>query len=292
MTDVLQDLGDRVKALGNDWTKYSVVGSFVLYVVGYLTLRFHLTALGVGTDLAVLDERYLFTGARFAVYLVAAIPSVLLMAAPVALIVWALSEVATVRRTFMRWWLAQPVALGVFGVIFAVLAIQLVMRQCFAIANLLLAPTQPIQPSWLAGLLLDDRLLPLYFSALVAACAVPLIILAALRTVDGRGSLTIVKGLLGFLAAVQVLLLPINYGVLIVDKTLPRVAAVGDTPMAGADEAWLVWEGKDGVTYLVRSANATRTLLTIPRSEIKRTAIVGFDRIVPALAERDKARKP
>ena len=166
------------------------------------------------------------------------------------------------------------------------------MRQCFAIANLLLAPAQPIQPSWLVELLLDDRLMPLYFSALVAACAVPLIILAALRSVDGRGSLTIVKGLLGFLAAAQVLLLPINYGVLIVDKTLPRVAAVGDRPMAGADEAWLVWEGKDGVTYLVRSGNATRTLLTIPRSEIKRTEIVGFDRIVPALAERDKARKP
>ncbi len=292
MTDVLQDLTDRVKALGSDWTKYSVVGSFVLYVVGYLALRFHLTAIGVGTNLAVLDERYLFTGARFAVYLVAAVPSVLLMAAPVAIAAWALWKVGNVRRTITRWWLAEPAAFGVAGIVFAVLAIQLVMRQCFAIANLLLAPTQPMQPSWLVGLLLDDRLMPLYFSALVAACAVPLIILAALRHVDGRGSMTVVKGLLAFLAAVQVLLLPINYGVLIVDKTLPRVASTGDKALNGGDEAWLVWEGKDGVTYLVRSAAATRTLLTLPRSEIKRTEIVGFDRIVPALAERDKARKP
>ena len=256
MTDVLQDLAERVRAVGSDWTKYSVVGSFVLYVVGYLALRFHLTAIGVGTDLAVLDERYLFTGARFAVYVVAAVPSVLLMAMPFALGAWGLWKVASVRRTVTRWWLAAPAAFGVAGIIFAVLAIQLVMRQCFTIANLLLAP-QPMQPSWLVGLLLDDRLMPLYFSALVAACAVPLIILAALRHVDGRGSMTIVKGLLAFLAAVQVLLLPINYGVLIVDKTLPRVAAVGDKPLTSGDEAWLVWEGKDGVTYLVRSATAT-----------------------------------
>jgi hypothetical protein len=292
VTDVLQDLADRVKALGSDWTKYSVVGSFVLYVVGYLALRFHLTAIGVGTDLAVLDERYLFTGARFAVYVVAAVPSVLLMAMPFALGAWALWKVASVRRTVTRWWLAEPAAFGVAGIIFAVLAIQLVMRQCFTIANLLLAPPQPMQPSWLVGLLLDDRLMPLYFSALVAACAVPLVILAALRQVDGLASLTMIKGLLAFLAAVQLLLLPINYGVLVVDKTLPRVTTTGDKPLNGGDEAWLVWEGKDGVTYLVRSATGTRTLLTLPRSEIKRTEIIGFDRIVPALADRDKARRP
>jgi hypothetical protein len=291
VTDVLQDLAERVKALGGDWTKYTVVGSFVLYVLGYLALRFHLTAIGVGTDLAVLDERYLFTGARFVVYLVAAVPSVLLMTMPFAIAGWALWKSTGVRRTVTRWWLAAPAAFGVAGIVFAILAIQLVMRQCFTIANLLLAP-QAMQPSWIVGLLLDDHLMPLYFSALVAACAVPLIILAALRQVDERGSMAIVKGLLAFLAAVQVLLLPINYGVLIVDKTLPRVATAGDKPLSGGDEAWLVWEGKDGVTYLVRSATAARTLLTIPRSEIKRTEIVGFDRIVPALADRDKARRP
>ena len=54
MADLLQDLGDRIKALGGDWTKYTVVGSFLLYVLGYLALRFHLTAIGIGTDLAVL----------------------------------------------------------------------------------------------------------------------------------------------------------------------------------------------------------------------------------------------
>jgi len=65
----LNQLDERVKTLAGYWTKYSVIASFVLYLVGYLALRFHLTAIGIGTDLAVLDERYLFTGARFFLYL-------------------------------------------------------------------------------------------------------------------------------------------------------------------------------------------------------------------------------
>ena len=77
MADLLDDLGARISALGSNWTKYSVVGSFVLYVFGYLAVRFHLTAIGVGTDLAVLDERYLFAGARFLVYLVSSVPSMM-----------------------------------------------------------------------------------------------------------------------------------------------------------------------------------------------------------------------
>jgi hypothetical protein len=89
MGELLQDLNERIKSLGGDWTKYTVVGSFLLYVAGYLSLRFHLTALGIGTDLAVLDERYLFTGARFFVYLVSSVPIVVLMAAPVGVIAWA-----------------------------------------------------------------------------------------------------------------------------------------------------------------------------------------------------------
>jgi len=67
-------LSDRVKTLAVDWTAYAALGSFVLYLLGYLTLRFHLTVLGIGTDLNVLDERYLFAGAKFLVYLVSTVP--------------------------------------------------------------------------------------------------------------------------------------------------------------------------------------------------------------------------
>lgn len=284
MADLLQELNERIKALAGDWTKYTVVGSFFLYVAGYLALRFHLTAIGVGTDLAVLDERYLFTGARFLVYLVSSVPIILIVALPLAVIFWVIgkalpaSVLSGLRARIMR-----PRRLAVAGIVFAVIIIQFVMRQCFAFNNLLLAPALPSQPAWLAELLLHDEFMPLYFSALVAACAVPLAIAIMVRHADVQDLSRFLKGLLVFLAAVQVLLLPVNYGVLIVDKALPRVASLGGQALPEGEEAWLVWEGKEGFTYLVQDQARARRLVTVPRAEIKRTEIVGFDRIVPRL---------
>jgi hypothetical protein len=58
------------------------------------------------------------------------------------------------------------------------------MRQCFFFSNLLLANDLPGGPDWLVGLLLDDRLMPLYFSLLVVACTVPIVILALLQNAE------------------------------------------------------------------------------------------------------------
>jgi hypothetical protein len=300
LADLLQELNERVRTLGGQWTAYSVVGSFLLYVVGYLALRFHLTAIGIGTDLAVLDERYLFTGARFLVYLVASVPNILLVALTAAAVFWLIAaavfwaarravpaatrERVRARILRVRAWILQPTRLALFGIVFAVVMIQFVMRQCFFFSDLLLARELPANPAWLVRLLLDNQLMDLYFSALVAACGVSIAILIALRNVAPQGSLVMARRLLAFLATVQILLLPINYGVLVVDKALPRVAALGDTPLSKGDEAWLVWEGKDGVTFLLRNQERTRrTLLTLQRADVKRTEIVSFDRILPTL---------
>jgi hypothetical protein len=286
VADLLEALNERIKSLAGDWSKYSVVGSFVLYVVGYLALRFHLTAIGVGTDLAVLDERYLFTGARFLVYLVSAVPAIVLVSLPVAAAVWVAHRILPERaQTFACAWIKRPSPLTLFGILFAVIMIQFVMRQCFFLSDLLLARSLPAEPGWLVQLVLDDRLMPLYFSGLVAGCAVSLAILMAIRGMPGQGRMdAFARGLLGFLAAVQVLLLPINYGVLIVDKSLARVATLGDKPLGEGEEAWLVWEGKEGVTFLVRNQDRKRrALMTLPRGDAKKTEIIGFDKILPVL---------
>jgi hypothetical protein len=286
VADLLAELNDRLKSLSGDWTKYSVAGSVLLYVVGYLALRFHLTAIGVGTDLAVLDERYLFAGARFLVYLVSAIPSLVLVALPVVAAVWAIRRLVPVTtRESARGWFDDPARRAVVGVVFAVVVIQFVMRQCFLLSDLLLARALPAEPGWLVALLLDDRLMPLYFSLLVAACGLSLAILWTLRRVEALSRpAAFARSLLAFLVAVQLLLLPVNYGVLIVDKTLPRVATLGGEPLADGEDAWLVWEGKDGVTFLVRDRERQRrALVTLPRADVRRTEIVGFDRILPTL---------
>jgi hypothetical protein len=295
MTEFLRGIDERIRVLGGDWAKYSVVGSFLLYVIGYLVLRFHLTAIGIATDLAVLDERYLFSGARFIVYCVAALPNIILVALPLLLVAWVVCRWLPPRvREAARTRFAAPGGLIAFGIVFSVCTIQFVMRQCFFFGDLLLSPALPADPAWLSQLLLNDQLMPLYFSALVAATCLPLAILWASRAPSpGTPTHKFGRSLLAVLAAVQVLLLPVNYGVLVVDKSMPRVAALGDEQLAAGDEAWLVWEGKDGVTYLIRRvAQKRRSLLTLPRSEVKRIEVVGFDRILPKLfaAEHGSAK--
>jgi hypothetical protein len=291
VTELLQTLNERVKAIAGDWGKYTLVGSFLLYVVGYLTLRFHLTAIGIGTDLAVLDERYLFTGARFLVYLVSTVPNLVLLGLPVAALAWLVHRVlpAGARAAACRW-LLDPGRLTLIGIVFCVGMIQLVMRQCFLFSDLLLAAALPAEPAWLVRVALDERVAPLFFTALVAGCAVPLAILWALRGAPAASvPAAFGRGLLGFLAAVQLLLLPINYGVLISDKSLARVASLGGRPLAEGAEGWLVWEGKDGMTFLVRDRERKRSLVTIARTEVKQTEIIGFDRILPVLFVRREA---
>jgi len=288
VTGFLDQLDERVKTLAGDWTKYTVIASFVLYLVGYLALRFHLTAIGIGTDLAVLDERYLFTGARFFVYLVATVPALVLVALPFAALAWLLHRFAPMRlRAAVCTQILRPSRLLLLGIVFAVAMIQFVMRQCFVLNDLLLARTLPSEPAWLISILFNEMLAPLYFSVLVAACIVTLTILWFTRELFSQNpnpGFAFCSGLLAFLAGVQILLLPINYGVLIVDKSLPRVAALGARPLADGDEAWLVWEGKDSVTFLTRNAQRTeRVLISLPKSEVKEIRITGFDRIVPTL---------
>jgi hypothetical protein len=287
----------RLKAVALQWATYTVVGSFVLYVLGYLTIRFHLTALGVGIDLGVIDERYLFGGAKFVVYLVSAIVTLLLLLlVPAGLgyatyrLVSRLQRRRTARsessaRLFHAWCL-DPTRVLIAGIILSILAIQLLMRQCFVFSNLLLARNLPVQAAWLSDLLVRESDLPiaLFFIGLVASVSVP----GGLLIMAGRGpagaSARLLFWLLAFLVAVQILLLPVNYGELIADKWLPRLASLdGETPLGSGEDAWLVWEGEAGVSYLLRRGageSQTRSLVTLRRSEVKRTEIVGYNKIL------------
>lgn len=285
MNELPDLISERINALSWDWAEYLAVGSFGLYFTGYLALRFHLSALGVATDLAVIDERYVFTGARFLVNLVAAVPSIVVLALPPWLLGWAVWRL--LRRTWrerLAAWRMPPGAVALVGVLFATAMIQLAMRRCFDVTDLLLAPSLP-GPAWLSMLLMDGRRTTLYFIALVASCLVTLALLAhllrltALTPRQRRG-----RALLGLLAAIQLLFLPINYGVLIMDKAMARVTAAGTQPLAPGETAWLVWEGAETVTFLVRAADCQqRRLVTHPRAALSALTVVATDPIIPAL---------
>ena len=295
MSAPLDTLGKKLRELATGWTSYTAFGSFLLYVVGYLTLRFHLTALGIGTDLAVLDERYLFTGARFVVYLVSAIPVVVLFALIVLAVVYPLFRLVPkpARARLGAAWGKKdhPIGLTVAGIILSTLMIQMVMRQCFFYSNLLLGNSLPAEPSWLARLMYNDGLMSLFFSGLIAGTIIPTAIVFSLyRCPDERRSFKLLRGLLTLLVAVQVLLLPVNYGVLIVDKSLPRVKSVGSKPVRDGQQAWLVWDGKESVTYFQRNTEGSiRSLITVPHADANQTEITGYDPIVSVIVPKKEA---
>ncbi len=171
MENINKSLSDYFKEYAGSWVTYSAFGSFVLYLLGYLVTRFELTMLGVAQNLDVLEERYLFAGAKFLVYLLTTIPSLLLLLFLPAVIVWLLARLlpAGVRA---RCGAMRANTFYIMGIVFAVVVIQFVSRKCFVFANLLLARTLP-GPAWLQAVLLDDQdlIAPLFFAGLVAATA-------------------------------------------------------------------------------------------------------------------------
>ena len=102
------------------------------------------------TDLAVLDERYFFAGARFLVYLVTTIANVALLAAPVFLPLWFMNRWPRFRQWRETWDYA------LIGVIFSVLFIELTERKCFAYMNSLLVQRQLTGDAWVKWVLCDS----------------------------------------------------------------------------------------------------------------------------------------
>jgi len=66
MAELWDEIAKKAGSLAGKWTVYAAFGSFVLYLVGYLSLRGQLNTYGVsGGGLDVFDQRYLFAGCRF-----------------------------------------------------------------------------------------------------------------------------------------------------------------------------------------------------------------------------------
>ena len=145
MMDATKDLLEKAKSVPGSWGSYAAFGSFLLYLTGYLTLRFHLMAFGIFTDLAILDERYLFAGARFLVYFLGSFSILVMICLPfVPLVGWLRrrEKLRSFRERLWAWW-SLPNRLAFAGVVLSVVLIQGVMRQCLFFTNLLLRKNFP-----------------------------------------------------------------------------------------------------------------------------------------------------
>jgi hypothetical protein len=296
MFDDLNKSLAKFKELAGTWPALMVMGSFVLYVLGYLSVRFNLTVLGIGTDLAVVDERYIFAGAKFVVYLLATLPIIGMFLLPFFLIYVGAKVLR--KRTSTSDAPKKTVSISgntiaIMGIVISIALVQIVMRKCFDFSNLLIADQNRVpNPLGLKALLLDDDGLnrSLYFSGLVAATLLVFGLLLLARRNSSPASPAL-SALLVFFVVLQFLFLPINYGIFIMDKVVPKVSDLGNqAALKEGQEAWLVWEGTRGVTYLIRTTPSPlpgqpralpfRSLVTIPQADVKRIEVIRYDQIL------------
>src|SRR5580692_1826782 len=125
MNDPIKSVTERMGNLVGKWTAYAAFGSSMLYLIGYLTLRFQLSTYGLATDLDLFDEKYLFAGCRFLVYLVSSVPSiliVLLALAAIGYLPYRLIPASVKDRVHhsVAAWCAKPVNLPMLGIVLAV----------------------------------------------------------------------------------------------------------------------------------------------------------------------------
>ncbi len=260
------------------WALFAGLGTFLLYLFGYLVLRPRLAVLGVDTGLSVLDQRYLFAGAQFLAYL---LPMV-----PVALVLVLLAR--RVWQAIRPPGLDRPDRLLLLGLAVSVTLIQLVLRKCLPFTNLLLQPELP-SSAWVQALLLDttDALRPIYFTALLTlTCGVAWLLFTANRQATRPSPL--LNGALGSVLLIQFLLLPVNFGMLVANQEVPRVTTIeGKEELKPDTQAWRVWEGEDSVTFFVRRLDrgreTRRTLLTLDKKNLNRTEISAYDDLIPLL---------
>src|SRR5436305_11179016 len=159
MPSTFEELSDSLRGVIAKWAAITAIWTFLLYGAGYLSLRFQLTAFGVGTDLSVLDERYVFEGAKFLLTIVLVLPLALVLAVPIAALVWVAGRfLPGTRDAIEHRWTTRPRYPLVIGVVFAVSLIQILMSKCLIYNNLLIAPMMPSEYgyAWFTNLLLGD----------------------------------------------------------------------------------------------------------------------------------------
>jgi hypothetical protein len=288
---------EKLGSFAGKWTTFAAPGTFLLYLLGYLTLRFQLSTYGVATNLDLFDEKYLFAGCRFLVFLVSSVPSILILALVLVAIGYVPYKLvpASFSDRLRHWaadWTAKPVALPLLGTILSTVFIQFVLRKCFALGNVLVQKDLPDE--WISSVLLSSNgKLYLYFSGLLAGT---MLSTGMCWFVLHRGTATTATAKL-FLAmmvsmvAIEFLLLPVNYGVLISTQQLPRVSELGgDEKLVDGDRGWLVSDNKDALTYFISGSGDRRTLLTIPRKDTK-VKITAYDDIYCVLFSPDHTNR-
>lgn len=249
------DLQGLAKGVLKDWASVAGLATFLIYSVGYLTLRFHLAAIGVETDIGVLDQRYLFAGASFFIYTAVASPVAAALLAGLAW-VWRRVEARAAGR------------IPLIGTVAGLVLIQFGFVKVFEVYRLFPDGKLP-ETGFITSILTGgDGWQKIYFSGMLASAA-------ALAWLWWRGRAGTAPQEWRFwnvtnlgVVLLLLVLLPVTYGTLIYSKSF---AAAHGTAIP--QKAWLLWEGPEAFVFLVercpQSGRTERRLLRLAKDQAK-----------------------
>jgi hypothetical protein len=275
MAELVSNLVENAKSVGIVLTSASAVS----YASGYLALRSRAHALGTDPGFTLLDQAYVFAGFRFAVITLVA----LLVISPLLILVKIIA--ATLARVTM------PKHLEIFAWLGAV-----------AVAILTLAGFSTL---FIEGALLEDG--PAHYTGLkgffvtgvlgsnnagvvvvLIATATTAVTLLWLRGRFGQtrsgDSLTLV---LVVIAALQLVLLPMQYGIFFADRTARVLERPPDGLVDIAPTAWLLDRGPDRATLLARHPDRHFVLITVKTEKLDGLAVTGTRSIAEIVSGGD-----
>jgi len=144
------------------------------------------------------------------------------------------------------------------------------------------------EPPWLESLLIshDPVDQSWFFIGIVSLAAVVcgLVFRASRLKIDTAG-LRLLFGVAVVLAVLCVLLVPVNFGAVLMPYSMGRTTHVGKATVEPGRSAWMLWEGKEWITYYVKSG-VSNSVVAVPVKEIDRIEVSGSDSLFDILSSR------
>lgn len=262
MAVLASDLVENAKNVGIVLTSASAAS----YASGYLVLRSRAHALGTDPAFTLVDQAYVFAGFRFALVTLVA----LLVTAPILILVRAAADGLAARLKAVRMRTLAPIAAFVLALLtlasFKTLSVEAVLLGDAALKG------DTLQRALSSAILGTGNLGVFVTLATTFTAALTVLWARARYAQAGAGDpLTLV---LIVIAALQLILLPVQHGIFYADRKVRMLERVPDGITGVLPPVWLVDRGADRASLLARTAGGDLGLIAVKADTLDGIAVI------------------
>jgi len=291
---------ENLNLMEKKWSTFIMIASVVLYFFGFLSLHSHLYVMGVTPDYQFINGRYLFDGINFLLYIIFCIPPVIPLILLLMCIIYIFrfsnklfmqitakllpknvqSYIQTKWHNYVSFFFG-PLPLLCIIILLIFLFIQIVMRKVLHIVHIPLwkvLPDDSTYGNFLVFLFSHQGKGSSYLFVLLIVTGLAITSWLYFKQIQfTQIKLKILHIVLGVLILIQIILLPISYGI-ISNKQLQRISKNNSLPLKTTENAWIIWKGNKDIYFLVKDSqtNMTRILLA-QKDSLKHLFVEGTD---------------